>query len=432
MRAEDLILVSVDDHIVEPPDMFENHLPARYQDRAPRFLRKPDADVWVYEGVEIPNIGLNAVAGRPPEEWGFEPTVLEEIREGTYDPDERVLDMNLNGMLGSLSFPSFVQFCGQLFSRTDDKDVALAMVRAYNDWHIDEWAGSHPDRFIPCAIPPIWDAGAMADEIRRVAKKGCHAMTFSENPEKLGWPSFHSDHWDPVWRAASEEQVTLCLHIGSSSSVPVTAKDAPIDVLVHLTPMNSMLAGSDLLWSPVLRTYPDLKFALSEGGIGWVPYFLERADYTYEKHSPWTGQDFGDRLPSEVFLAHVWVCFIDDQAGVEFRHRIGVENILWECDYPHSDSSWPNSPELVAKQMAGVPEAEVHRMTHLNAMELFQFDPFSVRPRERCTAGALREEAEGVDPVTRGRGRRDASERRSDALGQVIGATRGNRGEPTR
>jgi predicted TIM-barrel fold metal-dependent hydrolase len=219
----------------------------------------------------------------------------------------------------------------------------------------------------------------------------------------------------------------LCLHIGSSSTVPVTAKDAPIDVLVHLTPMNSMLAGSDLLWSPVLRGFPDLRFALSEGGIGWVPYFLERADYVYQRHRQWTGQDFGGRLPSEVFREHVWLCYIDDQSGLENRHRIGVDNILWECDYPHSDSSWPNSPELAAKQLDGVPDDEVNKITHENAMKLFSWDPFPRRPREQCTAGELRKEAVGVDPVTRGRGRRDEGTRNAGEFSKILGAT-GKRG----
>ena len=141
------------------------------------------------------------MAGRPPEEYGIEPTSFDEIRPGCYDIHERVKDMDANGVLGSLCFPSFPQFCGQLFARTADKDVALAMVQAYNDWHIDEWCGAYPGRFIPCPLPPIWDPEVMAAEVRRIAAKGAHAVTFSENPSKLGWPSFHSDHWDPFWKA---------------------------------------------------------------------------------------------------------------------------------------------------------------------------------------------------------------------------------------
>ena len=149
----------------------------------------------------------------------MEPTSFAQLRAGCYDIDERVKDMDANGVLGSLCFPSFPQFCGQLFARTEDKDVALAMVRAYNDWHIDEWCGTHPGRFIPCSLPAIWDPEVLAAEVRRTAAKGAHAVTFSENPSKLGWPSFHSDHWDPFWKACSDEKVVVCLHIGSSSQL---------------------------------------------------------------------------------------------------------------------------------------------------------------------------------------------------------------------
>jgi len=145
--------------------------------------------VWSYEGQELPNIGLNAVAGRPPAEYGIDPTSFADMRDGCYDIASRIADMNANGVLGSMCFPSFPQFCGQLFARTEDKDVALAMVRAYNDWHIDEWCGHEPGRFIPLAIPAIWDPEVMAAEVRRVAAKGCHAVTFSENPSAWVGPA---------------------------------------------------------------------------------------------------------------------------------------------------------------------------------------------------------------------------------------------------
>jgi hypothetical protein len=416
MQAEDLILVSVDDHVVEPPDLFEGRLPAKYADLAPKFVHKDDGtDVWVYEGQEIPNIGLNAVAGRPPEEYGMEPTSLEELRPGCYDVHERVRDMNANGVLGSMCFPSFPQFCGQLFARTADKDVALAMVRAYNDWHIEQWCGSYPERFIPLALPVIWDPELMAEEVRRVARKGCHAVTFSENPSKLGWPSLHSDHWDPFWTACCDEGTVVCMHIGSSSQLVVTAPDAPIDVLITLTPMNIVQAAADLIWSPVLRKFPPLRIALSEGGIGWIPYFLERIDYVYQRHRAWTGQDFGDKLPSQVFNEHIITCFIDDAFGVESRHAMNLDNITWECDYPHSDSTWPHAPEVAMKYLAGVPDDEVDKITHLNAMRHFRYDPFSVRPRERCTVRALREEAADVDTAIRPKARRPEGEKRTKA-----------------
>jgi predicted TIM-barrel fold metal-dependent hydrolase len=409
METDDLILVSVDDHVVEPPNLFEGHLPARYVDLAPRFITRPDGtNAWLYEGTEIGNVALNAVAGRPPEEYGIEPTSLDELRPGTYDIHERVKDMDANGVLGSLCFPSFPQFCGQLFARTADKDVALAMVQAYNDWHIDEWCGSYPGRFIPCSLPAIWDPEVLAAEVRRTAAKGAHAVTFSENPSKLGWPSFHSDHWDPLWRACSDLNVVVCLHIGSSSELVITAPDAPMDVLITLTPMNIVQAAADLVWSKTLRQFPSLKFALSEGGIGWIPYFLERVDYNYQHHHYWTGQDFGDQLPSEVFNQHVVTCFIDDHFGVASRKFLNLDNVCWECDYPHSDSTWPTAPETFLKQMDGVDREDIDRISHRNAMHHFSYDPFATIPKAEATVGALRCKAAGHDVSIQAKGRRNA------------------------
>jgi predicted TIM-barrel fold metal-dependent hydrolase len=396
MRPEDLILVSVDDHVVEPPTLFDAHLPERWKPYAPRSVRDEELgiDVWEFEGSRIPNIGLNAVAGRPPEEYNIEPTSYDMMRAGCYDIHERIKDMNRNGVLGSMCFPSFVQFCGQLFSKAQDLDVALHLLRAYNDWHIDEWCGTYPGRFIPLSVPPIWDPELMAAEVRRVADKGCHAVTFSENPYKLGWPHIFGGHWDPFFAACEDTGTVICLHIGSSSTQLEIAPGAPIDIMITLTPLNTMQAATDLIWSPVLRKFPGLQVALSEGGTGWIPYWLERLDYVYQQHRFWTHQEFGDRLPSEVARDQFTYCFISDRTGVEERRHIGVDNITWECDYPHSDSSWPNSPESVAKQMAGVEPAVVNKLTHENAMRVFRYDPFAHRPREQATTAALRAEVD--------------------------------------
>jgi predicted TIM-barrel fold metal-dependent hydrolase len=230
-----------------------------------------------------------------------------------------------------------------------------------------------------------------------VAAKGCRAVTFSENPEKLGWPSLHAEHWDPFWAACSDEGTVVCLHIGSSSELVITSVEAPINVMITLQPLNIVQAAADLLWSRVLQQFPDLRLALSEGGIGWIPYFLERVDYVYQNHHRWTGQDLGGQLPSELFRERIITCFIDDAAGLEMRDRIGVDRITWECDYPHSDSTWPRSPETLAASLGDLSDDEIVAITHGNAIREFSFDPFAHRPRERCTVAALRAEAVDVD-----------------------------------
>lgn len=392
MWLEDMILISTDDHVIEPSGMFEGRVPARYVDQAPRSIRRDDgSDVWLFDAQEHPTIALNAVVGKKPEEYGWEPTSYDMIRKGCFDIDERVADMNRNGILASMCFPSFVQFCGQLFSKAADRDMAAAMVRAYNDWHIEEWCASHPGRFIPLAILPIWDPELMAAETARVAAKGCHAVTFSEDTSALGLPSLHSEHWDPFYRACLECGTIACLHIGSSSRL-VMLEDAPIDVGLSLIALNAVQTFTNILWSPLLKRFPDMKFALSEGGIGWIPSAMERVDDVYKRHRFWTGQDFGDLLPSEKAKEVFTFCFVEDKAGVRDRATIGIDNITWECDYPHSATTWPESPESLLDHFVEVTDDEINKITHENAIERFQFDPFRYRPREQCTVGALRAE----------------------------------------
>ena len=394
MNVDDMILVSVDDHVIEPPHMFEGRVPKKYEDKAPRFVRRDDGTMaWRYEGQEILNTALNAVAGRPPNEFGLEPTCIEEIRTGCYDIGDRIKDMNANGVLGSLCFPSFPRFCGQLFMETADREQAAAMVRAYNDWHIEEWAGNYPGRIIPLALPMIWDPVASAAEVHRAAAKGCHAVSFSSSPYDLGLPSLYSDHWDPFWQACADESTVVCMHLGSNSRPPMTSPDAPIELVYTLSPVSLFSAAADLLWSPVFAKFPTLRVALSEGGIGWLPYFLERVDYIYGHTKYWSGTDLGGRLPSEVFSEHVILCFIDDAVGIENRHHLNIDNITWECDYPHSDSTWPHAPEVLMRSLTGVPDAEIDKITHLNAMRHFSYDPFAHIPREQATVSALRQQA---------------------------------------
>ncbi len=400
MHADDMVLVSVDDHVVEPPEVFEGRLEERYQDAAPKFITRPDGTMaWLHEGEELVNVALNAVAGRPRDEYGWEPASIDEIRPGCYDVHARVKDMDAGGTLGSLNFASFPGYVGKVFVPTAarDRDLAAALVRAYNDWHLEAWAGAYPDRFIPMILPMMWDAELTAAEVRRAAALGCHAVSFSSNPYALGLPSLYSDTWDPFWEACVEVGTVPCMHIGSSGTDVVTSPDAPIESIYSLSPVNLIEAATDVVWSPMFRKYPELRVALSEGGVGWVPYFRERVDYIFDHTQHWSGMDLGGKLPSEIFDEHVILCFIDDAIGVENRHHLNLDNLTWELDYPHSDSEWPNAPERVMEHFEGVSDADIDKITHLNAMRHFQFDPFRLRAREDSTVGALRRSASDWD-----------------------------------
>jgi predicted TIM-barrel fold metal-dependent hydrolase len=226
-------------------------------------------------------------------------------------------------------------------------------------------------------------------------------VTFSENPEALQMPSIHSGHWDPLFAACSDEGTVLCCHVGSSSRSTPAALDAPASVKMTTSSMMSISTLVDLLWAGFWERFPDLRFSLTEGDIGWIPYFLWRAEHVQQRHSGWTKHHFPDGTgPADVFRTHVLCCFISDAVGVRLLEDFNVDNVCWESDFPHSDTSWPNGPESVAELMRDLPDDVVAKITHENAMRHYRFDPFAVRPREACTAGALRAESPDVDTVT--------------------------------
>jgi predicted TIM-barrel fold metal-dependent hydrolase len=398
MRMEEMILVSVDDHLIEPEDMFAKHMPTRLKDRAPSVQKGANgAHHWQIEGQRAPGLGLNAVVGRPRDEYGFEPVAYEHVRSGCYDVDARIDDMNANGVLGSICFGSFPGFAGARFQKMRDKELALATIRAYNDWHLHEWCARHPGRFIPLALLPLWDPQLAVAEVQRMSRLGCHAITFPENPAAIGLPSLHDECWEPLWGVCEQNKVVICCHIGSSGNAPYCSDDSPISAWITSMPISIAAAASDWLFARFWRRYPGLRMALSEGGIGWIPYFLERADFTYSHHGSWTGADFGGERPSDVFRRHIISCFIDDEFGLRNRQDVGVDMMCWEADYPHSDATWPESPDLLWQSVRTLPRTDVDKITHLNAMREFSYDPFAIIGRENCTVGALRAKARHVD-----------------------------------
>ncbi len=405
MQLEDMILVSIDDHMIEPPDMYKNHVPAKWLDRAPKVVRNEDGvDEWTFEGEKTRTpFGMAATVGWPKDEWGFNPGAYSELRPGCFDVHERVRDMNANGVLASLNFPTMAGFNARTFTESSDKEVALVMLRGYNDWAIDEWVAAYPGRFIPQGIVPMWDVDLAAQEVRRLGKKGCRSISFLETPHVQGFPSFLSGYWDPMFQAIVDENMVLSLHIGAGFDVIQKPVEAPVDHLMVLACQISAITAQDLLFGPTLRRFPGLRVALSEGGIGWIPFYFDRIDRHYQNQE-WLhgGRDFEGKMPSEVFREHILACFITDPSGLLLRDRIGTDIIAWECDYPHTDTTWPESPEFAWKEFqdTGCSDDEIHKMTWQNSCRFFDWDPFAHTPKDQATVGALRGLAEDVD-VTR-------------------------------
>jgi len=384
-REAKYTVISTDDHVVEPPHMWEGRFTAKYADFAPRVVETDDGGQrWLWDGELIPNVGFNAVAGRPSSEYGFEPTRFDEMRRGAWDISARVHDMDLNGVYASVCFPSFLPgFVGQRISLApSDPELGLAAMRAWNDWHLDEWAGTYRDRIIPLQLPWLRDPDVAAEEIRRNAERGFKAVTFSESPDKLGLPSIHTGYWDPFLAACEETGTVVCLHVGSSSTSPSTTEDAPPETIAVLFFAYGMYAAVDWLYSRIPVRFPNIKVCMSEGGIGWVAALMDRLDHCFKYQMgylhTWAGVD---ETPTEVLQRNFWWCALDDESAWSTRHRIGLDHLVVESDYPHADSTWPDTQLVLERQIGSLPEEEIRAICWQNAAELFRHPvPDDARP----------------------------------------------------
>jgi predicted TIM-barrel fold metal-dependent hydrolase len=396
-------MISVDDHVLEPPNVWQDRVPAKYKDAAPKIVVKDGVENWQYEGRLFPTSGLSAVVGKKKND--ISPTALNyaDMRPGCHDAKARVKDMDEAGVIASLNFPSFPRFCGQTFMEGQDSELGEICIRAWNDWMLDEWCATAPGRFIPGTLVPFWDIDATVREVLRCAEKGSKAVIFSENPSKLDYKgssmrSIHDRYWDPLWAVLQETGIPLCMHYGSSSHMTRTSDDAPY--LVSLASNSFILPISttlDWIFSGNLGRFPGLKICMSESQIGWVAPTLERAEYVVQAQGGWDTRlkysgTMGDvnrvlvereeelyvdpRTPTQIFKEQIYACFFYDFVGVKAMRDLGaIDNMLIEMDYPHTDSTWPDSLKLALQQVEGLTDEQKWKVLAGNAMRIHNFEP---------------------------------------------------------
>jgi predicted TIM-barrel fold metal-dependent hydrolase len=400
-------IISVDDHVVEPPHVWQQWLPQKYRAKGPRvergtwddFRLKPGAvydqqqveggqpgDFWIFEDKVIyvhkrfVAIPLDATPGGDLSK--FDKSVMDmiactydEMRPGCYEPMARRADLEIAGCDGSLPFPTFPRFCGQTFLEADDKELGLACIEAYNNWMIDEWCGDSGGFNIPLCLVPMWDAELAAKEVERVHAKGCHAICFSEIPPHLGLPSIHTGWWDPMLAVCNDLEVVLAMHIGSSSRMPLASPDAPPGVAGVIQFNNSMASMADWLYSGKLVQFPKLKLAYSEGQVGWIPYALERADTIWEHHDAWIKAKVRvPEPPSSYYTGRIFGCFTSDDVGLRNIDLVGEDNICFETDYPHTDTSWPDTVPFIEKFRNLLTDEQLYKVLRGNAIKMLNLD----------------------------------------------------------
>jgi len=368
-------LISVDDHLIEPPHTFEGRLPSRLQDRAPKVIETEEGhEVWTFEDTPYFQVGFMCVAGRPKEDHRFEPARFSEVRPGCWQIDARIKDMDIGGIWGSVNFPSGVTgFGGTLFSEAKDPELGLACVRAWNDWLFEEWYSPHPDRIVPLGITYLTDAQQGAEEIRRNAKRGFTAVTLPEQPHNAGLPPVFDAYWEPIIQACAETGTVLNLHVGSAGFAAMPPGAPMLELGATLFQAMALSSCAEWLWSGWPAKYPELKIAMSEGGIAWVAGLIDRLDNIMSRSGYGSGWPDKQNSPSDVLRRNFWFCMIDDPSTISTRHTIGVENIVAESDYPHGDGTWPDTQQVLHDVIGDLPVEEIRMITHENAAALYRF-----------------------------------------------------------
>jgi predicted TIM-barrel fold metal-dependent hydrolase len=389
-------IVDLDAHVVEPPDVWSSRLPSRLRGNGPHIellpagvpklvgsgyveapgVGGPDVAWWCYEDHRASLKRTIAAVGFPREEVELRGVRYDEMRPGCWNPEDRISDMDINGVQAQLCFPNYPRFCGQQFLWGKDRDLALLCVQAYNDWMVEEWCGQRGGRLIPLCLIPLWDAGLAVEEVRRNAARGVRAVAFTELPTYLGLPSLYTGHWDPFFAACQETGTVVCMHIGSGTKTPQASPDGPDAVSATILFGNSVASLADFLFAGIPHRFPDLRLMYAEAQIGWLPYLLERADDVWSTHRGWSqSQRYCPEPPSSYYWrGNIFSCFFKDPVGVDMLDRIGEDSVVFETDYPHSDSTWPESRQAAAEQFGHLDQDTIHKLARGNAIRLLELD----------------------------------------------------------
>ena len=364
-------LISSDSHVYEPPDLWERYIAPAFRDRAPRLVHEAETDQWYADGdVKFGVVGSNQQAGlryEDPDKITSEGR-FENAPKGGWDPHAHIEDLAVDGVAGSVLYPSV----GLNAFKLPAGDLVTAIFCAYNSWLAD-FCRPYPDQLKGIALLNVDDVTCAVSEMRRTARLGLVGAIISMRPSG---PTYDHPDYEPLWAAAQELSMPLSLHVGTARWRPEPQTTA-MDRLVEQTtreayPRNAIAA---MVFSGIFERYPALQTGTAEFDVAWAPFFLDRMDHLYTERATMFGirRFKSGALPSEVFRQHVFLSFQEDVLGVQLRHYVGVDNLLWGSDYPHAESTFPRSREVVAQILAGVPEEEQAKIAGENTARVYGF-----------------------------------------------------------
>jgi predicted TIM-barrel fold metal-dependent hydrolase len=390
-------LFSPDDHLVTPADVWESRLPAALVERGPRLrrtrgvvqgvvnFRETDdgypADAWEFDGELWTDATYATRIDLPREERGSIPSHYDTMPKSCYDPAARLASMDQARIENSVCYPNmWIRFAGQTFSLRQDKELCLACIRAYNDWVIEEWTATSNGRLIPMMTVPLWDVDLAVAEVERNAVRGFRAVTFSEIPHTLGFPSVHSGYWDRFFAACEANNTVVNLHVGTGGMLlmpnDLTADTAATSsgATASTFSIYSCQAMMDLIFAGVFERYPGLRVCLAESNAGWVPYFLHRAEQVWDNTATFTEMGGMRMRPTEYFRRNIWLTFFSDPVALNMLELIGPDRLLYEVDFPHNDSEWPDSHAYLTTATAHLSREHASMIAAGNARAMYGLD----------------------------------------------------------
>jgi predicted TIM-barrel fold metal-dependent hydrolase len=372
----DYPIIDADAHVYEPPGVWQERVPTRLRGQAPKVLRTDEGDVWSFnDGERTRPIGLMAAAGTSYLDFRPSGLTYETIRRGHFEPAARLQDMDADGISAQLLYPSVCEEGARMFG--DDRELQLACVRAYNEWLI-EFCAAAPERLFGHAVIPATGVADAVSELEWALRHDYRGVLISTFPNGAVEPSADDD---PFWARAQEAGVPVALHIGSfHADGPVKRRRfEPEAVLpracVSKSGANTVPLVARMIFSGIFERFPRLRALLVEANIGWIPAMLEQADDMFLRYRWFTKTAATlPSMPSRVFHRNVWATFMIDTVGIELRHRLNVDHLMWSTDYPHTGTDWPNSRVTIERVFHGVPRDEVKRMLHGNCKTLYRLD----------------------------------------------------------
>ena len=371
-------VISVDDHVVEPPDLWTRCMShAKWSDRIPHIAAQPDGtERWVVDG-QVGAATSLAATGALSRESGVEAQSWSEIPQSAYDPRARLAEMDSDGIDCSVLYPSAAGVSGEVICAIKDIDLQIECARVYNDWMIDVWAAASP-RFVAQAILPAGSIEAAAEEVRRAVARGHKGVVMPAQPSQVNpaAPHLYKPEWDPLWATIEELDIPVCFHAGSAPSVMFeisptydTAGARAFDNVRQSAGSAALING--MVLSGILYRFARLQPVFPGSAIDYVPFALEALDHQWERQRLAENEGFAQR-PSEVFHRQCYVTTWKEKVGLRNRNYIGSDRILWQSEFPRSSSTYPESARMIENNFAEVPAPERELILWRNAARLYK------------------------------------------------------------